>query len=371
MSRSRVTCLCSVVLLTAATCHECVPQDSAKESTNSRAVPLPKDTLPERLNLTGRRRGLPQPDQAVFPLNPEVVSLGRTLFFSPLLSKDRTVSCASCHRPDHGFASPDPLAVGIGGKRGNRHAPTLLNVALGKTFFWDGRAQSLEEQALKPIENPIEMDRRLDELLADLRSDPDLVERFSRAFRTDGSSEVDVITTKHLATALATFQRTLLSGDSSVDRFRRGEYNALTARQRQGLWLFESRGRCWKCHSGPNFSDGKFHNTGVGFERAERDPGRFAVTRQERDRFAFKTPTLRDVAITGPYMHDGGMKTLRDVVEFYNAGGASDDPHLDRAMQPLGLGDEEIDQLVAFLKALSSSRTTAASPTVTDRPASR
>lgn len=317
-------------------------------------VNLPRDTLPAELNLTGKQLGLPVPDKSIFPLRKEVVSLGRELFFSPRLSRDGSMSCAGCHRPNHGFAATDSLAVGIAGRKGNRHAPTLLNVALGRSFFWDGRARTLEEQSLKPIRNPLEMDHQIDDLLRDLREDAGMIEKFDIAFGSDTTAPGESITSENLATALATFQRTLLSGNSAIDRFRSGDYKALNAQQRQGLWLFESRGGCWRCHSGANFTDENFHNTGIGYGRSERDPGRFAVSKHKRNRFAFKTPTLRDVAITSPYMHDGGMNTLRNVIEFYNVGGATDDPDLDPLMTPLGLSEEEIEQLVAFLKALSS-----------------
>ena len=142
-------------------------------------------------------------------------------------------------------------------------------------------------------------------------------------------------------------------GNTGVDRFRASEYSALSREARQGMWIFESRGMCWKCHSGENFTDEEFHNTGVSFGEADRDTGRFQITKQEIDRFKFKTPALRGVSLTAPYMHDGSQATLKDVVEFYNRGGAPDDPHLDPDMKPLKLTDEEVGYLVEFLKAMS------------------
>ncbi len=153
--------------------------------------------------------------------------------------------------------------------------------------------------------------------------------------------------------ALAAFQRTLLAGNSPVDQFQAGDYEALTRDERQGLWIFESRGRCWKCHTGNNYSDETFHNTGVGFGIPKRDLGRFEVTKLATDKARFKTPTLRALVQTAPYMHDGSIRTLREVVEFYNVGGTAEDPNLDPEMKPLSLSDKEIDQLVAFLNALS------------------
>jgi cytochrome c peroxidase len=157
-----------------------------------------------------------------------------------------------------------------------------------------------------------------------------------------------------LAKALASFERTLLLGDSGVDRFRAADFSALTDDQRQGLWVFESKGRCWRCHSGANFADGEFHNTGVGFGRPDADHGRFEVTRLEADRGKFKTPTLRGAARTAPFMHDGSLATLRDVVAFYNDGGRPN-PNLDPVIQPLGLSDREMGFLASFLEALSTS----------------
>jgi cytochrome c peroxidase len=163
------------------------------------------------------------------------------------------------------------------------------------------------------------------------------------------------VTAANLARALASFERVLLTGDTRVDRFRAGRVQALTDRERHGLWLFESRGRCWRCHSGPNFTDEAYHNTGVGWGKAPADPGRHAVTGQEADRGRFKTPTLRGLRSTAPYMHDGSMATLDEVVAFYNRGGGPNQ-HLDPAIVPLGLSKEDVQDLVAFLEALSEGR---------------
>jgi cytochrome c peroxidase len=212
-------------------------------------------------------------------------------------------------------------------------------------MFWDGRAATLEEQALRPIEDPDEMGSSVEETLKRLRADPTYGTQFREAFGGDVSAA-------HLARALASFQRALVSGDSAVDRFHASDFKALTDDERQGLWLFESRGNCWRCHSGPNLSDGRFHNTGVGWGNATYDAGRFEITRQEADRGAFKTPTLRDVARTAPYMHDGSMATLEDVVRYYSRGGNAN-PHLDGQLKPLNLSDDEVRHLVAFLTALN------------------
>ena len=308
---------------------------------------LPKDTLPERLPLDTIPLGLPaqRPVPRDNPLTEAKVRLGRRLFFDPLLSGDGSVSCASCHRPDHGFAGPQPRAVGAGGRRGLRNAPSLLNRAFGSTFFWDGRAASLEEQALHPIESPLEMGSTVAAAVKRLQAHKDYPAAFRAAFD-------DGVSAANLARALASFERVLLAGDSRVDRFRAGRFAALSDGERQGLWLFESRGRCWRCHSGQTFSDEGYHNTGVSWGAGPADLGRHAVTRREADRGRFKTPSLRGVAHTAPYMHDGSLATLEEVVEHYNRGG-NKNPQLDPLMQPLGLSKRDVADLVAFLKALS------------------
>jgi cytochrome c peroxidase len=308
---------------------------------------LPRDTLPAEIDLDRIPGGFHIRPTAPTdnPLTPAKVRLGRRLFFDSILSSDRSIACASCHNPDHGFAGPAAVAVGIRGQKGRRNAPTLLNVGYNSAYFWDGRAASLEEQALQPISDPKEMDSTVDETIRRLRAEPTYVEQFQTAF----GGEVNSV---NLARAIASFERSLLSGDSPVDRFRRGEIPALSKDARQGLWLFESRGGCWRCHADSNLTDGRFHNTGIGWGTDPPDPGRYSITRQERDRGAFKTPTLRNVAGTGPYMHDGSVATLEDVVRHYNRGG-NPNPNLDPALKPLNLSDADVQQLVAFLKALT------------------
>ncbi|HZY90256.1 MAG TPA: cytochrome c peroxidase [Gemmataceae bacterium] len=308
---------------------------------------VPEDTLPERLPLDTIPLGLPaaRPVPKDNPLTEAKVRLGRRLFFDPLLSGDGSVSCASCHRPDHGFAGPEPRAVGAGGRRGTRNAPSLLNRAFGGAFFWDGRAATLEEQALHPIESPVEMGSTVADALKRLGAHKEYPAAFRAAFG-------DGVSAANLARALASFERVLLAGDSRVDRFRAGKFAALNDSERQGLWLFESRGRCWRCHSGQTFSDEGYHNTGVGWGGAPADLGRHNVTRAEADRGRFKTPSLRAVARTAPYMHDGSLATLEEVVEYYNRGG-NKNPRLDPLMRPLGLSKRDVADLVAFLKGLS------------------
>jgi cytochrome c peroxidase len=312
------------------------------------AVPrsVPPDRLPALLALENIPLGLtsrPIPQDA--PLTEARVRLGRRLFFDPILSDDRTVACASCHQPEHGFAGPDGKARGIRGQTTTRRAPSLFNRAYGTSFFWDGRTATLEEQALRPIESPTEMGSKVGEAVRRLREKADYRTEFEAAFQ-------DGVTADNLARALAAFERVLLRGDSRVDHFRRkGEHAALTAEERHGLWLYESKGRCWRCHTGANFTDEQYHNTGVSWGKEPADLGRYGITKLDDDRGKFKTPTLRGVALTAPYMHDGSLATLQDVVEFYNKGGGAN-PHVDPTLAPLGLSPDEVRDLVAFLKAL-------------------
>jgi len=292
--------------------------------------PVPVDSLPARLSLDYIPLGLaPRPVPKDNPLTEARVQLGRRLFFDPMLSADHTVACASCHQPAKGFSSGQARPRGIGGQQTMRRAPTLFNRAYGTAFFWDGRETSLEEQALRPIEDPREMGARLPNILQRLRHHKEYRARFETAF-ADG----------------------VTSGNLGADRFiQKGETAAMTAQQRHGLWLFESRAGCWRCHSGPNFTDEQFHNTGVSWGHEPLDLGRFAVTRKDADRGKFKTPTLRGVVLTAPYMHDGSLANLKAVVDFYNRGGGLN-AYRDRLLAPLRLTSEEVQSLVAFLKAL-------------------
>jgi len=309
-------------------------------------APIPPDSLPQKLDLDKIPLGLDvRPAPKDNPLTEARVVLGRKLFFDPILSGDNSVACASCHKPSHGFSSEEAKPRGIGGQQIDRRAPSLFNRAFGTAFFWDGRVATLEEQALQPIENPKEMGSSVAAAIKRLQDNPDYQARFKAAFP-------DGITSANLARAIASFERVLLRGNSPVDRFRKnGKHDALTPQQRHGLWIYESRGLCWRCHSGANFSDESFHNTGVSWAKEPLDLGRFALTKKEADRGKFKTPTLRGVALSGPYMHDGSIKSLQEAVEFYSRGGGAN-PHLDAAIQPLNLSKDEIEDLVAFLKSL-------------------
>jgi cytochrome c peroxidase len=267
-------------------------------------------------------------------------ALGKRLFHEPRLSRDASVSCAECHRPELAFTDGRPTAKGVRGQVGARNTPTLVNRALGRSQFWDGRAATLEEQALGPIENPAEMDLPIAEALARLGSDPAYQRDFQLAFGGGPTRE-------RLALALSAYERTIYSVDAPFDRFIAGDHTALDASAQRGLALFGGRAKCAECHTGVNFTDEAFHCLGVSV-----DEGRGKVTGKRAEDGAFRTPTLREVAHTAPYMHNGSLKTLAEVVEYYDRGG---DPHpnLDAKMTRLNLTAQEKADLVAFMRALS------------------
>lgn len=284
------------------------------------------------------------------PMTAAKVELGRKLFFDARLSLDGTVSCATCHNPSLGFSDGRARAMGIYGQEFKRSAPTLINRLFSRVQFWDGRAASLEEQAPQPIKNELEMRNTAENVERTLRASNEYTEDFRTVFGTD-------VTMDGIAKALAAFERTLVSGNSPYDKFKAGDTTALTESARRGLELFESdRVNCKICHSGFNFSDEKFHNNGAGQDKPEPDLGRFEQTKNDSDRGAFKTPTLRDMSRTAPYMHDGSLRTLMDVINFYNKGGIPN-RNLSRHMKPLNLSESQRADLVAFLRALSGTNT--------------
>ena len=280
------------------------------------------------------------------PLTPEKVALGQRLFLDPILSADRSISCASCHDPERSFTDDRPKAVGVFGRVGPRRVPKLLNRGYGRSFFWDGRIPTLEEQVLQPVINSLEMDLPLADTVERLRANPGYVSEFHKAFGRQPNE-------RDLARALACYVRTILSGESRYDRYVAGEAEALDEAERLGLGVFRGKGNCVTCHLGPNLTDERFHNTGIAYKDGRfDDDGRFDVSGRERDRGAFKTPTLRNVAETAPYMHDGSMQTLEDVIDDYDNGGTAN-PYLDGEIRKLGLTRAENAALVAFLKTLT------------------
>ncbi len=295
------------------------------------------------------------PQPADNPMTPAKVALGRLLYFDKRLSKDATVSCATCHDPNKGWTDQAPVSTGIRGQHGTRNAPTVLNAAYSDYQFWDGRAASLEEQAAGPIGNPVEMGFNARGVEARLSKIEGYRPLFAAAF---GDKKV---TLERVVKAIASFERTAITGDSPYDRYEAGDRTALSADQQAGMALFFGKANCSVCHTGPNFTDGDFHNIGVGMAAKRPDLGRYEQTKLERDRGAFKTPTLRNLADTFPYMHDGSVKTLAEVVDFYDKGGEKN-PWLSSDIHPLGLTAREKRQLVAFLGALNGDKVAAAAP---------
>lgn len=272
----------------------------------------------------------------------EKIALGKQLFFDKRLSRDNTISCASCHAPDKGYSNADQFATGFKGQKGGRNSPTVINAAYNRFHFWDGRAGSLEEQALGPIANPIEMNLTLKEAVARINAIPGYKKQFQKIFGSDATEE-------NIAKAIATYERTILCGDAPYDRFKAGDKKALSEAAQRGMKLFFGKASCSACHSGPNFTDNAFHNIGVGMDAKEPDVGRKVISKLGGDQGSFKTPTVRDIGRSAPYMHDGGMQTLKEVVDHYNKGGVPNE-FLDEEIFKLNLTPQEVDDLVTFLK---------------------
>lgn len=298
------------------------------------------------------------------PMTKDKIELGRLLFFDKRLSKDDTIACATCHIPELAFADGQPVSTGIKGQKGDRSAPTAINRGFSKLQFWDGRAPTLEDQSIGPFINPIEHGfSNHDELVAKISKIEGYKKLFKKVFATDA------ITKEHVGKAIATFQRTLISGNSPFDRFDyEGEEKAISESAKRGKILFFEKARCNLCHMGTNFSDEKFHNIGIGWDdkkvnlekyNATKDPkdigvdlGRYAESKDLKEIAAFKTPTLREISRTAPYMHDGRFGTLEEVVEHYNQGGVKN-PFQDNQIIPLKLTESEKQDLVEMLRTLN------------------
>lgn len=274
------------------------------------------------------------------------VELGKQLYFDGRLSKNNQVSCAFCHIPGAGFADPRQTSIGVDGKIGGRQAPTVFNTAFNPLQFWDGRASSLEEQAIGPIHNPLEMAETHENVVKKIGKVKGYRDQFRAVFGTD-------VSLQGIAEAIAAFERTIISTDSPFDKYMLGDAQAMDEAAVRGMVLFKGKARCILCHNGPNFTDNQFHNLGVPQEGPQKeDLGRYNVTRVNRDKGAFKTPTLRSITETAPYMHDGVFKTLEEVIDFLDKGGGPN-PNLSPLMKPLMLRPDEKTDLIAFLKALT------------------
>ena len=316
------------------------------------------------------------------PLTRAKIELGRQLYFDPRLSRDGTVSCASCHHPDKGYAFDTQFGVGVKGQEGGRNSPVSYNRILSGPQFWDGRADSLEAQAVGPIANPIEMGFTHDECVERLETIEGYRIQFEKIFPDSG------VTIGNVGKAIASFERVVVTGPSPADYYEpvllvesqfpelvkdleafeeedpdsfdfymeaveNSEKNPMSEAAIRGRKLFfDKRSNCSTCHTGANFSDEQYHNLGVGMDTEKPDLGRFDQTKEDKDRGAFKTPTIRNVALTAPYMHDGSQKTLEEVVEWYAKGGHAND-HLSDKVKKLDLTDQEKSDLVAYMKALT------------------
>lgn len=279
--------------------------------------------------------------------------LGRRLFFDPLLSRDRTISCASCHKPAFAFADTAAVSLGVKGRKGTRNTPTAMNVLLQKSFFWDGRAKTLEEQALAPIENPAEMNLPLEEALLRLLSNKEYAAHFKNIFNSEPNRE-------NLAEAIAAFERTLETSDSPFDNWKfSDDSGAVSASVKRGFEVFNGKGKCSQCHFGADFTASEFRNIGLFNARDLNDSGRMVISGKKEDIGKFKTASLRNVGITAPYMHNGKFKTIKEVIEFYNDPGKIVANAINRdslLAKPLGLTTTEKKDLQAFLFSLTDKR---------------
>ncbi len=277
-------------------------------------------------------------------LTPIKIELGKLLFFDKRLSISNEISCATCHNPKFGWSDGESKSIGHGGKRGKRNSPTLINVAYQSHQFWDGRVNTLEEQALGPIESEVEMNMPIDKLIDKLKNIKGYVELFEKAYPNQG------ITKETITKAIASFERTILSTESPFDRYIKGDKDAISQSAKEGFELFKNKGRCTDCHSGFNFTDGSFHNLGL----KDGDEGRVEKRKETIKLFgAFKTPTLRDITKSAPYFHDGSVKTLHEAVAICGNGGRfSDDKWLSNFIIDRGLSMSEIQKIVDFLITL-------------------
>ncbi len=348
------------------------PQFSAQEHALQDAVPL----------------GLPSDIWSFYvpkqnQLTPPKIELGRQIFFDPRLSADGKISCSTCHKPELAFTDGKRLAEGIAGRRGPRNSPTLLNVIFNTAQFWDGRTDTLEQQAVEPLINPLEMGNTShDEVVKRLRAIDEYRSQFQSVFNGD-------VTIDRLGQAISAYERSLISGDSPFDRFFASDKNAIDEAAKRGFAIFRGRGRCARCHTftehRPLFTDFAYRNTGVAanhpayeslarqaaaaaeteqakslidklaLQEGGQELGRILISYQLFDLGSYRTPTLRNIALTAPYFHDGSAKTLADVVKFYNAGGRAN-INLEEELHAIGLNEDEQKDLVAFLESLTGSQ---------------
>lgn len=308
------------------------------------------------------------PDFPGNPLTHNKVELGKKLFFDRRLSGDGTMACATCHDPGTGYSDGLAISLSYPTTRNWRNSPAIFNLAYNDAFFWDGRAATIEEQALFPMMSAFEMNQNLDYVEEELKEVPEYVKEFKLVFGGE-------ITRERIGMALAAFEKNIISKNSPLDKYLNGDKQALTEEQKKGYDLFVGKGKCNICHNGQNLTNNRFYNLGVpenpdvindprvsatmrftakvsgykDYRTLKEDPGRYLVTKDIKDWKAFKTPTLREAALTGPYMHNGVFSTLKEVINFLNEGGGID-PYKTPLLEPLNLTDEEKDKLEVFLK---------------------
>ncbi len=344
MLRKLSALLAIVSISTAALADAPAKRDTVKSGSWSMTLPL----------------GL-QGDSAYFPddnpMNEGKVELGKLLYFDPRISKDETISCATCHNPHHGFADAGAFSAGVGRALGGRNSPTVINRLFSADQFWDGRSKDLEDQAHGPLTNPVEMAMGShDDVVGKVKAVKGYSPLFTKAF---GDATIDM---KRIAQAISAYERTIVSGNSAFDRYQAGDKSAMSASAVRGMVLFNDKANCVTCHASFNFTDENYRNIGVGMDKSKPDLGRYDVTKKEEDKGAFKTPTLRNVIHTAPYMHDGSEATLMDVVEFYDKGGIKN-PQLSADIKPLNLSSSEKQDLVEFMHALTGEVYNADPPT--------
>lgn len=290
-----------------------------------------------------RPKAIPHPSDN--PYSQDKATLGRKLFFDPRLSGSNWISCATCHNPAFSWGEGLPLGIGHGMHQLERRTPTLLNLAWGELMFWDGRASSLEEQALLPVIAAGEMNLPADKLVEKLKGIPGYQVLFAKVFPGEGLNQVTV------SKAIATYERTIVSGEAPFDRWIEGDEKAISESAKRGFAIFNGKALCSKCHSGWRFTDEGFYDIGL----KSRDLGRGKVLPEiDSLKNAFKTPTLRNATHRSPYMHDGSEATLEQVVDFYNRGGDAKRPNQASDVRPLGLSPLEKTQLLDFMKTLTS-----------------
>ena len=318
-------------------CAACSSDETAEQKEND-AVTAEEDQELERV----KNMFQPLSDMAIpadNEMTDEKVELGKRLYFDARLSGNNKLSCMSCHAPGAGYGDNLETFIGFEGFKGHRNSPTIINAGYYESYFWDGRASSLEEQALGPIQAEGEMNQNIDELVTELDAVPEYAEEFETVFD-------EKITASNIAKALAAFERTIVVKDTAFDKYLLGEEDAISADAKDGMKLFAGKAGCISCHAGAFLTDQGYHNLGM-----ENDDGRFAVTNKEEDKGKFRTPGLRGITHTAPYMHDGSLETLEEVVAYYNAGGGTHANKSDLVF-PLNLTAEEMESLVAFLETL-------------------